>query len=69
MEVESIRPVFGKYDSSDTKQDSAYGTLPLENSDQNTLKDNSFELKTHQKITVLNSYLPRMVKLQKFLRK
>ena len=26
------------------KQDSAYGTLPLENSDQNTSKDNSFEL-------------------------
>ena len=44
MEVESIRPVFGKHDSSDTKQDNAYGTLPLENSDQNTSKDNSFKL-------------------------
>ena len=44
MEVESIRPVFGKHDSSDTKQDSAYGTLPLENSDQNTSKE---QFRTH----------------------
>ena len=44
MEVEPIRPVFGKHDSSEIKEDSAYGTLPLEHSDQNTLKDYSFEL-------------------------
>ena len=44
MEVEPIRPVFGKHDSSEAKEDSAYGTLPLEHSDQNTSKDYSFEL-------------------------